>query len=113
MEFLSDIERDRIANKFNTDEVLVEAVRKVLLAAMYNNGVLKAGEKADPLKNGALGLAFLAISGKGVVSNQDLGEDLRGFAQGLSLLENGFRKLSEITPDVKDESVESPYTKAQ
>lgn len=113
MEFLSDIERDRIATKFNSDEILANAVKKVLLATIYSNGVLKAGEDPDPLKNGALGLAFLAIRGNGVVSNTDLGEDIRGLAQGVSLLEQGFRKLSEITVEVKDESVESPYTKAQ
>jgi hypothetical protein len=113
MEFLSEIEKERIANKFNGDEILSGAVKKVLLAVIYNNGVLKAGEAPDPLRNGALGLAFLAISGKGVVTNADLGEDLRGMAQGISLLEQGYRQLESIKQEVVDESVESPYLEAQ
>lgn len=95
MEYLSDIEKDKIIT-FNQDEVLVEAVRKVLLASIYNNGTLRKDLKADPAKNAALGLAFLAIGGSGVVTNADLGEDLRGLAQGVSLLEKGLAQLAKI-----------------
>lgn len=109
MPYLSDIEKDKIIN-FNNDEVLVNAVRKVLLAVMYDNGTLRKDLAPDPLKNGALGLAFLAIGGKGVVSNADLGEDLRGLAQGVSLLENGLNQLSKIKKE--EEPVESPFNEA-
>lgn len=95
MEYLSQLELEKIAN-FNQDEVLKNAVRKVLLASIYQNGTLRKDIKPDPLKNAALGLASLAISGRGVVSNADLGEDLRGLMQGVSLLESGFNELSKI-----------------
>lgn len=109
MPYLSDIEKDKIIN-FNNDEVLVNAVRKVLLAVIYDNGTLRKDLAPDPTKNGALGLAFLAISGRGVVTNEDLGSDLRGLAQGVSLLENGLNALKTIKKD--DPSVESPYNEA-
>lgn len=109
MPYLSDIEKDKIIN-FNNDEVLVNAVRKVLLAVIYDNGTLRKDLAPDPAKNGALGLAFLAIGGRGVVTNEDLGADLRGLAQGVSLLENGLNQLSKIKKD--DPSVESPYNEA-
>lgn len=109
MPYLSDIEKDKIIN-FNQDEVLVNAVRKVLLAVIYDNGTLRKDVAPDPLKNGALGLAFLAISGRGVVSNEDLGEDIKALAQGVSLLENGLNALSKIKKE--SEVVESPYNEA-
>lgn len=109
MEYLSQLEKDKIMN-FNQDEALVEAVRKVLLASIYQNGTLREDFKTEPTKNAALGLAFLAISGRGTVSNEDLGADLRGLAQGVSLLENGLKELSKIKRE--DTSVESPYNEA-
>lgn len=109
MPYLSDIEKEKIIN-FNSDEVLVNAVRKVILAVMYDNGTLRKDVAPDPLKNGALGLAFLSISGRGVVTNEDLGADLRGLAQGISLLENGLNQLSKIKKD--EVVVESPYNEA-
>lgn len=102
MEFLSAQEQAKIA-AFNQDEVLSEAVKKVLLAAIYDNGTLRASLKANPRKNAALSLAFLAIGGGGIVTNADLGEDLRGLAQGISLVEKGFEQLSKIKFEDKSE----------
>lgn len=103
--FLSDIEKEKIAN-FNADPVLVNAVRKVLLESIYNNGTLRADVKPEPLRNAALSLALLAMSGKGVVTNADLGEDLRGLAQGVNLLEQGLAQLAKIKN--KEDSGEEP-----
>lgn len=94
--YLSDLEVSQI-EIFNQNTVLVNAIRKVLLATIYSNGTLRKDIDPDPARNGALGLALLAIGGKGVVTNADLGEDLRGLAQGISLLENGLNQLSKIT----------------
>ncbi len=90
MEYLSDIERAKIET-FMADKVMVEAVKKVLLSGIYYNGTLKPGEKADPLKNFALALAFDPM-----IPAQKVGEDLKASAQGISLLEQGFRKLGEV-----------------
>lgn len=109
VDFLSDIEREKII-AFNNDEVMTEAVKKVLLAAVYNNGTLRAGEKIDSLKNGALGLAFLALSGRAVITNEQLGEDLRALSHGLNTVESGFKELSGIKKELKE--VETPYNEA-
>lgn len=100
-DFLSDAEIAKVM-AFNQDEVLVGAVRKILLATIYENGTLRPGVAADPLRNSALGLASLAISGKGVVSNEDLGADIRGLMQGISLLENGLNYLSKVKTESED-----------
>lgn len=94
--FLSDVERVKI-EMFNQDPVLVNAIRKVLLATIYNNGVLKKDVPPDPLRNGALNLAFMTLKGDAIVSNEELGADLRGLAQGINLLEKGLLQLQKIT----------------
>lgn len=104
MEHLTDIEKSKIM-AFNADPILVEAIRKVMLASIYSNGTLRVGKESDPTKNGALSLAFLTLSGKGVVSNEDLGADLRGLAQGVMLLETGFKELSKIKDETEVEEL--------
>lgn len=99
--FLSDIERQKI-EIFNQDTVLVNAIKKVLLATIYSNGILKKDVDPDPLKNGALSLAFMTLNGQALVSNEELGADLRGLAQGVNLLEQGLAHLSKITSKKED-----------
>ncbi len=98
---LSDLEKAKII-QFNSDKEMVEAVRKVLLAAIYSNGTLRQDANANPLTNAAFALVALASSGQGVIKNEELGEDLRGLYHGVQLLERGLKKLSEI-------KIESPY----
>ena len=101
LEYLSDIEKAKIA-VFNEDTVLYNAVKKVLLESIYNNGVLRKDCPPDPSKNAAMGLA--RISGQvlqtGQVipfyTNEQLGEDLRAMAEGVNLLEQGFTQLNLI-----------------
>jgi len=94
-DFLTDIERAKVI-QFNEDEVMTEAVRKVLLASIYSNGILRKSKKSNPTINAAFGLVSLASSGKGVVSNEDLGQDLRGLWSGIQLLEVGLNQLKTI-----------------
>lgn len=109
VDFLNDIEREKVIS-FTSDEVMVEAVRKVILASIYNNGTLRQGEKTDPLKNGALGLAFLALSGRAIITDEQLGQDLRGLSHGINLLEAGFKELLAIKKELKE--VATPYNEA-
>ena len=104
---LTDIQKQKII-AFNQDEEMVEAVRKVLLASIYSNGTLREDQKAEPLRNAALGLANLTIAGQAVITNEQLGEDLRAFAQGVNALEAGFMELTKIKKDekpTKDEGI--------
>lgn len=94
--FLSQVEQDRIA-QFNSDPILLNAVKKVMLAEIYQNGTLRADMAPEPLKNGAIALAFAALHVKAVITNEQLGEDLRAFAQAVNLLESGFGRLAKFT----------------
>lgn len=100
LEYLSELERKEVI-KFNNNLVLSNAVKKVLLESIYNNGVLRKDNPPDPLRNAALGLSFQTLAGK-VISNEDLGADLRGLSEGINLLEKGLFELSKIKEDSKD-----------
>jgi hypothetical protein len=99
--FLDDNERNKLT-QFWDDEVMREAVRKVLLAGLYQNGTLREKSKPNPLYNGAFSL--VANEGR-KVSNEQIGEDLRTLWQGLNALEHAFSNISkyetETTPPTK------------
>jgi hypothetical protein len=101
---LTDLEKSKIIT-FMSDKDMVEAVRKVVLAGMYSNGTLRQGADANPLTNAAFAMVFRTIRGEGVMSNEEIGQDLRGLAQGVMLLESGFKRLESIKPvEVKVDS---------
>lgn len=107
MEFLSDQEKVKIV-QFNEDEVMKEAVRKVMLKVMYSQGTLRKDVPADPLNNGALGLAFQSIRGS-ALSDEQLGADIRGLSHGINLLEAGFQELDKVErPETDPEPEENP-----
>lgn len=99
---LDTTEKEKIA-LFMADDITREAVKKVLLAGLYQNGVLKAGKPINPLLNGAMGL-FFAHQGDPAVTNEMLGADLRAIAEGVSTIENGFNEMKTyVTPEVGGE----------
>ncbi len=100
---LTDLEVSKIT-QFIGDAHMVEAVRKVMLAAIYSNGTLRQEANANPMTNAALMMAMRTIRGEGVMSDAELGQDLRGLAQGVMLLEAGFKRLESIKPvELKEE----------
>lgn len=103
MNYLSDAEKNKIMT-FNADIVLVNAVKKVLLEAIYNNGVLRKDNDPEPTRNAALSLAIACVNGQNVVSDEHLGQDLRGMAQGVLLLEQGLAQLAKIKKVKEGES---------
>lgn len=95
--FLNDIEKDAII-AFNENKTMAEAVRKVLLASIYVNGTLRPGVPANASRNFAF---FLAASDK-AISDEKLGEDLRGRLYGVSIVETGFVELAKLKRDTSD-----------
>jgi hypothetical protein len=95
--FLSDIEHQKLV-KFNSDPIMKEAVRKILLKGIYENGTIRAGAIADPLKNFALALAFNPN-----MPNEILGQHLKAAAEGINAVENAFQKISMYRDEVVDQ----------
>ncbi len=107
-DYLTDQEIKKI-EAFNSDSVLVEAVRKVLLQGLYTHGVLKKGQKHNPLQNGAYRLAGLAVENP--IPDELLGQHIRGQFAGMNALENAFNDLEKITSKVKP--TKSPFNEAE
>ena len=107
-EFLTDVEITKIETMCS-DEVLFEAVRKVMLAGIYTHGTLPKGEFPNPLVNGALQL--VSVSSNNPMTDEVLGQHIRGVWEGLNALENAMNRLKEIKAN-KPDAVESPYNEA-
>ena len=90
-DILDDNERQALI-AFNASDTMKQAVKKVLLAGIYDNGTLKAGKPADPLRN----TAFYLVSNMPEIPNEQLGEELRAVWQGINALESAFKKISEF-----------------
>jgi len=93
-QFLSDLEQQKI-EQFLQDEVMREAVKKVLLSGIYDQGTLKKGKSVsfDPYENFALVLACQ----KGA-SYEQVGQDIKACWEGINLLVNAYKDLEQYRP---------------
>ena len=105
---LTELEISKI-EQFCSDENMYEAVKKIMLAALYYDGAMRKGEEFIA-KNQAFGLISQAYSQGADVSDATLGASLRGLFEGVNLLEQAYGYLKTIKKP-KD-SVESPYNEA-
>lgn len=94
--------------QFCADTEMYNAVRKVMLAGIYTHGTIQRGFTPDPLKNGALSLVHLSTSNP--VTDEVLGQHIRGVWEGLNALQNAFQNLNNIKSEVKE--VVSPFNEA-
>jgi len=92
-EYLTDLEVAKV-EAFCTDEVMYEAVKKVLLQGIYSHGVISKGHKHDPLQNAAFNLASLSVQNP--IPDAELGANIRGMWAGVNYLKNGFDTLDRI-----------------
>lgn len=103
---LTDLEKVEV-EKFAGNEVMVEAVRKVLLAGLYANGTLRQGLNADPLANAAF--LLVAYKKEQKLSNEEIGADLTALWEGINALEAGLSALKEFAPKkAEDKQKENP-----
>lgn len=91
-------EAEKVAlGTFANNVLLFEAVKKVVLAGLYYNGSLKAGEAPNPTINAAYSLVYRNPA----VPNETLGQDLRAMAEGAKMVELAFNKFDKFKPDEK------------
>ena len=108
-EFLTDLEVAKI-EAFCKDTEMHDAVKKVLLQALFTHGTVNKEYTPDPLRNGAFGLAALALSNP--IPDAEIGAHVRAMFSGVNVLNNAFEELNTIkTP--KADPVESPYNVAE
>lgn len=93
--FLSDSEKAEL-KAFINNKPMANAIKKVLLFDIYNNGTLKAGENPDPTRNFALQFAFMTRDPNSGIraTDAELGADLRAVVEGVCLVENAYGQLA-------------------
>lgn len=97
MDYLNDAEKQQIM-AFVSNELMSKAVKKVLLAGIYQQGV--AGEKKE--ENWAYSIV------RGAKSDEQIGQEVRAAAQGLSFLANAFEKLLEYKEEPPKKAKSNP-----
>lgn len=102
---LSDQEKQSI-EAFCNNEVMYNAVKKVILSGIYEQGTLKEDEKPNPLENAAFHLASLSV--KNPIPDEMLGQHIRGMFAGINSLELGFNKLKTFKQEKKAKEEENP-----
>ena len=108
-EFLTPVQIEKV-EKMCQDEDLMDALQKVLLSSIYVQGTLQKGIEANPLHNFSWALSEVAVNNP--VTDEILGQHLRGQWSGVRLLEIGFGELKKIKAE-KAEPVETPYNQAE
>ena len=89
--FLSDVEKSAL-QAVADNALVVNALKKVILADVYFKGTLRAGIAPDATRNSAFALAFA----KPDASNESLGADVRAQSEGVRLVESGFSRLDKF-----------------
>lgn len=98
---LSDLEKVKIET-FCNDEVMYEAVKKVILSSIYFHGVNIKGQKTNPTLNGAF--SMVSLSTNNPIPDEIIGQQLRAQWAGVNALENGMKELKNIKSGIV-----SPY----
>ena len=94
MDNLTDIQKSKI-EAFCADKEMYNAVRNVILAGLYSNGVIEAGHEHNPLLNGAFSLVSLSVENP--IPDEMLGQHLRATWFGINEMESAFNKLTSIS----------------
>ena len=95
-EYLNEVEHTAI-KKFIEDKVMLEAVKKVLMEVVYNQGVLKEGKPFDLNMNYAFSLAARKkMTGFTSLTNEQIGADLCAVWEGTNLVGLGFKELDKF-----------------
>jgi len=102
LDYLSEIEVQKV-ELFLEDNIMREAVKKVILSGVYFDGTMEAGKPHDPLKNFVLG----KLSQQQVMMNDDrhMGALARSMIDAVGMIETGFGELEKCKP-VKVENKE-------
>lgn len=103
-------EQEKSALKsFITNETAVEAVKKVLLADIFNAGVVVKDKPAEPRRNWVYGLIMNETGQDYKITNEELGEKVRAIVEGTRALELAFKEMEKLKDEPAFvEKIENP-----
>lgn len=90
----TDAEKNELA-RFVDNKVLLEAVKKVVLSAVYFDGTIRKDGIPNPLQNFVLALASVGFNQS--MSHEELGKKVEASLAGVQLLEKGFQQLEQFS----------------
>ncbi len=92
---LSDLEQEKVG-QFIQDDVMREAVKKIMLHGIYTEGTLKKGEATviDPYTN----FAFMFASSFPSATPEQVGNNMKACWEGINLLINAYKDLEQYRP---------------
>jgi hypothetical protein len=100
--FLDDVERQKL-EQFVQDEIMMQAVKKVLLFSVYGAGRLLKGKPINNRENFAL--VYACQKGAKL---EDIGADVKACWEGINALENAYNDLEQYKPIPVEEMKENP-----
>ena len=100
--FLSDLEKQKL-EQFVQDEIMMQAVKKVLLFSIYGAGRLLKGKPVNNNEN----FALVYASQKGA-KFEDIGADVKACWEGICALENAYKDLENYKPIPIEEIKKNP-----
>ncbi len=106
---LTDLQVVKIET-FCKDTEMYNAVRKVILAGIYEHGTVHTDYVPDPLKNGAYSLASLALTNP--IPPELVGQQVMAQFAGINAMKNAFDDLDSIKSEV-EEPILSTYNEAE
>ncbi len=84
--------KKELLKQFNANPEMREAVREELLAGIYSNGVIKEGERHNPMINAVLSVVWAADEQE---SMEKIGAKVVALAEGLRCVESAFKRIEE------------------
>jgi hypothetical protein len=89
--YFDELELSKLA-QFAEDEAMFDAVKKAVLAWMYEHGTLRKGKKKE---DGLQNFLIVHLSRHPELTNEQVGEHVRAVYQGLNALEVGFESVKK------------------
>lgn len=99
MATISEERKKELLAQFAGNDELKEAVKEVILASIYENGVIAAGKKHQPMRNVFMSLF---LNSDDAMSVQELGLKAIAMSEGMRLLENAFDKIDDYKVTKKE-----------
>ena len=104
--FLNELEKSELT-RFSENEVLFNAVKKVLLHEIYGQGKLEEGKDPEEHINWVFSLYMNEMGQEFKQTNEELGEKVRACIEGIRTVQLAFKKIKELRPIV---IIEKPKT---
>ncbi len=92
--------------KFVNNDVMVQAIEKVILYGVYYNGTLLKGKEAKPMMNFALNMITNAKMMNSSPTDEMLGRELRGASEGIMLLQSALRMLKTLKKEEEEKVID-------